>query len=393
MRPIQLDPQNHRQVHQFVEFPFKLYENFTQWVPPLIGDMHGVFDRNRHPFYEHSDAAFFIVESERDVIGRIAVLHNRNFCKHHNIDLGFIYYFDSVDDPQVSNALMQSAEDWCRQRGLVGIYGPKGFSRSDSLGTLVEGFEHRAAFGMLYNFAYYDKLIRQAGFRKFTDFLSGYMSREKALPEKIYAAADRIRERGSFWIKKFKTKAEMRKWIPEVDRINYEAFKTNPGFLPSTPAEFRRLANNIIQIADPRMIVLVMKGEEVAGFILVYPDIAAAVQRNRGQLLPLGWLDMLLEMKRTDTISLNGVGMLPKYQGMGANILVYTELDKILRPLKNVKRGEFLQVDEKNFKSRSDMETIGADWVKRHRVYIKPLVPESQFHFESEFPSGKGEQA
>lgn len=375
MELIQINPRQRSQVHDFVKLPFQLYKDCPQWVPPLSGDAYGVFDEERHPYYEHSQAAFFLVREGRQTLGRLAVLHNRNFCVHHGVELGFFYYFDSVDSEAVAKLLIEGAREWGKARGLAGFYGAKGFSRADGQGVLVEGFEHDAVFGVPYNYAYYDRLLTAAGMRKHTDFLSGYMMRgmESAFPEKLFEAARRVRERGGFSIKHFRTTDEMREWIPRLESVHEKAFAGNPGFIPSTRREFKKMAEGILLIADPELILLVLKGEEVVGFVLTYPEIGPAVRRQGGQLFPFGWVDMLREKRRTDTITLNGIGILPEYQGFGANIMLHAEIASILMGRKNVRRVEMNQVDENNYRSLADLERIGTRFYKRHRMYVLPL--------------------
>ena len=57
------------------------------------------------------------------------------------------------------------------------------------------------------------------------------------------------------------------------------------------------MANQLLWFADPRLIKIILKGEEPIGFLLAYPDISAAVQRCKGRLWPFGWLDVLLELR------------------------------------------------------------------------------------------------
>lgn len=391
MQTIQVDPRSHRQVHQFIQLPFDLYRHHPNWVPPLVGDMFGVFDREQHPFYEHSDAAFFMVENDGKILGRIAVLHNRNFCAHHNLELGFFYFFDAVEDEQVAKMLADASAEWAKSRGLKGIYGAKGFSRADGQGVLVDGFDQRAVFGAPYNFPYYDKMLTSAGFHKHTDFLSGFINRQMGYPEKMMQAAERVRERGGFTIKHFHNKAEMREWIPYLEKINQQAFAHNPGFIPSTEKEFRKMAEGILLIADPNMILMVLKGDEVVGFILSYPDVGKAVQRHQGQILPFGWLDILLEVKRTDTIIMNGIGVLPQHQGFGANIMLHAEMVKILLANQQVQRAELNQVDENNYRSLSDLENLGTKFNKRFRMYVLPLVPENELILPKQWKLSGGE--
>jgi len=318
------------------------------------------------------------VQSEKDTLGRIAVIKNNNFIQHHNLELGFFYFFDSVDNQQAAQSLVDAAADWGRQQGLKGLYGTKGFSRADGQGILVEGFDQRAVFGAPYNHPYYDRLLTTAGMHKHTDFLSAYMLREVGYPDKIMQAAERVRERAGFTIKKFKNKAEMRRWIPALEKVNEAAFAHNPGFIPSTPKEFRKIAEGILMIAEPDTVLLILKGEEVVGFVLAYPDIATAVIRQRGQVLPFGWADILLEKKHSPVIILNGIGILPAYQGFGANILLHAELTRILLSHPHVQRGELNQVDENNYRSLSDLEHIGAKFYKRFRMYALPLSGDSE---------------
>ena len=132
------------------------------------------------------------------------------------------------------------------------------------------------------------------------------------------------------------------------------------------------LVKNILAIADPALLKVVMKGDEMAGFIIAYPDISRALQRTKGRIYPFGWIDLLLEKKRTRVIDINGVGLLPQYQGLGNNTLLYVEIEKTLLE-RGSKSAEIIQVDERNFRSKSDMENMGVIFNKTHRVYRKPI--------------------
>ena len=68
-----------------------------------------------------------------------------------------------------------AAFDWARSRGLDTVVGPKGFTPLDGFGLLVKGFEHRPAFGLPYNPAYYVDLIEAQGFVKDQRIVSGYL--------------------------------------------------------------------------------------------------------------------------------------------------------------------------------------------------------------------------
>ena len=360
-------------VQKFIRFPFDLYKDSDLWVPPFVNEMRTILDRNKHPFYQHSDAEFFLAESEKEVLGRIAILHQRNYSAHHGAQFGFFYFFDVIDDAQVSRSLFDAAINWARSKGIEIILGSKGFARSSGIGLLVEGFDCLPAVGMNYNHPYYAKLVEDAGFTKWTDHLSGYMTSDQEIDPRIHEAAEKVKQRGNFRVVSFKTRAEMRKLIPEINKINHEAFQNNPGYYPSTQAEFEMLARNMIQILEPGLPKLILKDDEVAGFIIAYRNISRAIQRCGGKIWPTGWIELLKEKRISRTVDLNGVGLLPKYQGLGANALLYSELDKTVRSA-NFEKGEFVQIDELNYKSKSDMERAGVIWNKRHRTYQLSLT-------------------
>ncbi len=76
MQTREIDILSAKDRNAFIQFPFKLYKDCSQWVPPFISDMQLVMNKQKHPFYQHSDAAFFITENGNEVLGRIAVLSN-----------------------------------------------------------------------------------------------------------------------------------------------------------------------------------------------------------------------------------------------------------------------------------------------------------------------------
>jgi GNAT superfamily N-acetyltransferase len=368
MQVRELDTTNTKDVDKFIQFPFDLYKGSEFWVPHFVTEIKTVMNRQKHPFYEHSDAAFLLAESEGVPVGRIAILHHRNYSEFHKAQYGFFYYFDAIDDIQVSRALFEAAIDWARKRGIEYILGPKGFARSSGIGLLIEGFDYLPAVGMNYNYPYYQKLVEDAGFTKWTDHLSGFISRDKQVDPRIHEAAKKVMKRNDFRVLSFKNKKEMKAMIPAINTVNREAFQGNPGYYPSTPAEFNMLAKNMIQILDPELPKLIMKGDEVAGFIIAYRNVSRGIQRSKGKMWPFGWIELLKDKKQTRLIDMNGVGLLPKYQGLGANALLYSELEKTLRAT-NADIAEFVQIDELNFRSKSDMERVGVTWRKRHRTY------------------------
>lgn len=374
MRVRRVDPADARNIQQFVSLPFELYRNSKQWVPPLVNDVKAVLDRSRHPFYQHSEAEFFLAEGGGQPLGRIAVLENRNYNVHNGSRSALFYYFDCIEETGVATALFDAALGWAQDRGLNQVIGPKGFVGTDGLGLLVDGFEHRPAMGIPYNYAYYARLVSENGFEKRGDLLSGYLSGTEELPERYYTLADRVKARRGLHIHTFSSKAEMREWLKRGAAVLNEAFEGSADFYPITDAEFRVAAEQMLTLINPRLIKLVMKDEKIVGFLFGFPDVSWALQKCQGRLWPLGWLYVLLELRRTKWVNMNGLGLLPGYRGVGGNVLLYTEMTKTVKEF-GFEHVDVVQVGEENTKSLAENEALGVSWYKRHRVYHRVLEP------------------
>lgn len=366
-----LDTSSRRDVKRFIELPFRLYTDCPQWVPPLVDDIKLMMDRRRYPFYEHSDADFFLAERGGRPVGRIAVLENRHYNQHWGSRTAFFYLFDAENDPEAALALFAEIETWARRRNLNKIVGAKGFLQGDGIGVLVEGFEHRPAVGIPYNYPYYADLIEAAGYRRQRDFLSAHLAGDARLPERIVAIAEKMKERRGFTIKTFASKKELRAWIPDIVKTYNETFIENWEFNPITEREGKVIGERLLAIADPKLIKLVMKGDVIAGFLFGFPDISEGIRRARGRLWPFGWFWILREFKHTKWINLNGAGILAPYRGLGVNAILYVEMEKTIRA-GNFEHADLVQMEE-HVLTLADTETMGGKIYKKHRIYEKDV--------------------
>jgi hypothetical protein len=368
-----LDPTDRRDVRRYIDFPFRLYRESELWVPPFVGEARAQLDPTRHPFYEHSEAAFFLALGGKEVVGRIAVLDNARYNEYHRERTAFFCHLDAVDDRAISRALFDAAFDWARGRGLDTMWGPQGLIAADGKGLLVEGFEHRPALGIAYNYPYYGGLVEDAGFEKQLDLVSCYIDRDMSIPSRVLEVAEKVKERRGFRVLRFRTKAELRAMIPRVTAVYNSSFVEVQGYVPITEAEAKVIAERILAVADPLLIAVLMKGDEIAGFVLAYPDLSAAIQRCEGRLWPTGWYHLMREFKRTRWLNFNGGGILERYRGLGGNALLYSELYHTIMDRPQYHCADLVQVQESNTRMIRELEAMRVKPYKRHRVYRRRL--------------------
>jgi len=370
-----VDTQNKAQVKRFVKLPHRLYADCPQWVPLLDIDAYTYLNRVKHPFHAHSDVDFFLAVRDGRDVGRIAAIENKPFNQYHGTKKADFYFFDCENDIEAATALFNAVFEWAKQRGLDKIVGPKGMGPLDGYGVLVFGHEHRNTMTMLnYNHAYYQQLVEAQGFEKEVDFVSCYLPADNfKIPERVERIAKRVMERGHLEVKRFKNKKEMLQWASRIGKAYNAAFVQNWEYYPLTQREIDFVVENIMMIADYRLIKIIVHGEDVVGFLFAFPDVSASLQRSKGKLHPLSLVDLLLETKRTHGVSANGMGILPEFQGHGGNAILYVEMGHTLLDFGQFQHVEMTQVAETTEQMRADLKNLHGVEYKNHRVYRKSI--------------------
>lgn len=373
MNIIQIDLNNKKQVDDFLRLPFSIYSDIPQWVPPLQMDERLRLSPKRFPFYKHSQGAFFLAFEGTHPIGRLAVLDNRRYNEHNKTSTAFFYLFECENDRDAAAALFNCAFDWAHSHGLNKVIGPKGFTPMDGFGLLVKGFEHRPAFGLPYNPAYYVDLIEAQGFVQDGQSVSGCIGTQIQFPPRIQQLAERLAQRRGLRILRCSTRKDLRQVVSHLKELYNNSLAGTEGGTPLTDEEVHSMANQLLWLADPKLVKLVIKNDRAVGFLLAYPDVSATLQRTRGRLFPFGWLTLLLELRSTDRININGAGLLPEYRGSGGTAILYNEMFKSVTENPRYRHAEVVQIGVENGNMQRELENFGINFYKMHRTYRKEL--------------------
>jgi hypothetical protein len=369
-----IDRDSERDVARFVALADRLYDTHALWVPPLRRDIALMMNARRHPFYERSDAAFFVAVRDGRDAGRLAVLDHRPSNDFHGTRDAWFYLFECEDEPACAASLFGRAFEWARGRGLTRMVGPRGFSAFDGYGILVTGFEHRPMMTMAnYNLAYYGPLLEGLGFEKLVDYESFRLEKQTfVMPERVRQAADRVRRHGSLRVVSMTSRYALVRRARSIGQAYNRAFTCNWEYYPLSEREVDFLVRQLILLASPRLIKLIAHGDEIVGFLFAFPDVSGALQRARGRLTPWAVLDLLRETGRTEWVAMNGAGILPEHQGHGGNALLYTEMERTIRESR-YNYADLPQVAETAVQMRHDLTRLGAVPYKTHRIYARQL--------------------
>lgn len=366
----------------FIHFQWEVYRDDPYWVPPLISERVEFLDKERHPFHQHSEVEFFMARRDGKPVGTIAAILNNRHNEFHGEQVGFFGLFEVLPDQEAAEALLETACDWVRGKGMTAIRGPANFSTNEEIGLLVDGWDGPPVIMMTYNPRYYVDFIEGAGFYKAMDLLAYTLDltqfgpRGENLPPKLLRVTKKVQERGGFTVRKI----DMRHFDEEVGRfkgIYNSAWELNWGFVPVTEAEVDHIAAGLKQILDPDIVVFAEKDGEPIGAMVPLPDLNQALLRAYPRPgVPEWWTMAKLvwywKVRHcVDTVRGFAGGVLAPYRGRGVDALLMVKVAEAAFP--RYRRAELSWLLENNIMVRRAAEMLGAEAYRTYRVYEKKL--------------------
>lgn len=360
---------------RFVRFPWEVYRDDPVWVPPLVSDVKKLMDRDHHPFHEHADVEYFLALRGDAVVGRIAAVVNHAYNDFHETRVGFIGLFESVNDQEVADALLETAAEWLRDRGMTEARGPFNLSTNDELyspGVLLDGFEHPPVLLMAHTPPYYAGLFEGAGWHKARDLLAYWLDNSAGIPPRLERALDRVaRNIEGLTVREVDLKRLDRE-VALIKEVYNSAWERNWGFTPLTESEIQHMARDLRSVVDPRFAYIAEVDGEPVAFALALPDYNQALRHVNGRLFPFGFLKLLWHRRKIDRLRVFTLGLKPAYRRTGLDALLYLQFHRKGIPA-DMARGEAGWILEDNWGMRRGLERMGGYVYKTYRVYGRPL--------------------
>jgi hypothetical protein len=362
---------------QFVELPFTLYRDDPHWVPPLKGEVFGLIDPRRNPWFGHGEAALFLARRDGRPVGRISAHLEKLPMVGAAPGTGNFGLFEA-EDQEVAAALIGQAEAWLRRHGMTHVLGPLSLSIWDEPGLLIEGFDQAPTVMMGHNSPRYEAWIEAAGYAGVKDLLNY----EVGITQPFPAVVRRIVQEGE---------RNTRIRIRNVDKSRFneeaalilgilnDAWSDNWGFVTLTPAEIAYVGKKLKPIVyDDLIRIAEVDGEPVA-FMLTLPDLNELTADLGGRLFPFGWVKLLWRMRepKVHTVRTPLMGVVRKLHGTRlASQLAFMMIQSIRDAAHGrygATRGELGWVLEDNQGMRSIAKALESRLNKIYRLYGKTL--------------------
>lgn len=355
----------------FVQFPFDLYKGNAYWVPPMKKDELNALQAATNPAFQNCDAQFWIALDNGKVVGRVGAIINKIHNKKTGEALCRVSRIEFIDDLAVSAALLQTAEQWAKEKSMKGIHGPLGFTNLDHQAILIEGFDHLPSIASEYHLPYYKQHFEAAGYEKEMDWVEFRLKQEPQLPEKALKLNDMIRNRYQLKVIHFNTQAELKLYAQKIFDLLNVSFGELFGFVPMDQSLADFYTKKYFNILNPKFVKVIEDKEgHVIAFIVSLPSLSEAMQKANGSLFPFGWWHITRALKKPKVVDLLLTAVHPNWQAQGASALLITELSKVFIEY-GVTHVETTGMLETNEKAINNWKTYDHIQHKRKRCFRK----------------------
>ena len=111
----------------FIYLPEKIHAQHKNWLPPIYMDEWDFLNPRKNKSYAHSDTVLYLAYRDGQPVGRIMGIINKKYNSLHQENTARFTHFDCFEDEEAAFALLDSIEQWGKQKGMEEIIGPFGF--------------------------------------------------------------------------------------------------------------------------------------------------------------------------------------------------------------------------------------------------------------------------
>lgn len=361
-----------KDLREFIYLPEKVHRNNPSWLPPLYSDEWLLYDPKRNKSFEYCDYTRLLAYIDGKPVGRIMGLINQRYNDLKQESNGRFCFLEAIDDIEVVKRLLDSVEQWAREKGMKKLVGPLAFSDKDPQGLQTEGFEYGAVLSAPTNAAYLPELVAGNGYDTEVELVDYIAKIPRELPEVHRRVLARLNGRNDIEILEFSSKKELKPHIIDILQVMNDTYSHIYGFVPLTDKEKKELARRFMPILDPRFIKAVRINNEMAAFVIAMPDIADGLRKAKGRLFPFGFIHILRAVKKSTQLLMLLGAVKEEHRGKGLDAIMGSKILSSAANSKMVTLDSHLILAH-NKRMRAEYERIDGRVVKRFRIFRKAL--------------------
>ena len=108
-----IEVKSSKDIKEFINLPVRLYKDESNWIRPLDKDIEGVFNPLKNKTFKYGECIRWIVRDGGQTVGRVsAFVNSKTANKDNEQPTGGIGFFESVDNQDVANLLLDTCKTW-----------------------------------------------------------------------------------------------------------------------------------------------------------------------------------------------------------------------------------------------------------------------------------------
>ncbi|WP_221773981.1 N-acetyltransferase [Novosphingobium flavum] len=366
----------------FVDLAYRLGRSDPNWVPPLRMEALELITPGKNPFFEHADVQLFLAKRGGAVVGRISA-HIDHLATAMNPVQGFgpgtgNWGLFEAEDEEVADALIRTAEDWLRAKGMTRVLAPLSMSIWEEPGQLVRGHDHPPTVMMGHQPAHYQPWFEARGYVGVKNLMTYELDITTGFPPLIQRIIQSGEKNARIRIRNVDKSRFDEEAALILDILN-DAWSDNWGYVPFTDTEIAYAGKKFKPIVREDLIMVAEYDGEPVAFMMTLPDLNEALKPMEGKLLPFNWLKLLLWLRNPQvrTMRVPLMGVRKKLQSSRlASQLAFMMIEFIRRNAVSrygASRGEIGWILEDNQGMVAIADAIDSHVNKEYRIYAKPL--------------------
>ena len=364
-----------QQYRAFFQFPFELYRNCPQWVPPVTKEEMDIFDPQKNAVFEHATARLFLAKKKGKVVGRIAAMINWveiEELKKTKVRFG---WYDTIDELEVSQKLIEAVEAVAIAEGMTYVEGPMGFSNMDKAGLLVHGYEHMNTMITWYHYPYQKVHLEKLGLKKQSEWIEFQIDiyDAKDAPEKVKKFARVIKERFKLKTLEFKTTKDVEPHVDKMFELLNQTYNKLQSFVPIQQHQIEVYKKKYLPYVHPDFIKCVVdENDEMIGFTITMPSFTKTLKRINGKMFPFGFYHLWRALRKNNRASFYLIGIKESYQNKGITAIIFQEIQEMFNK-RGITKVETNPELEENKPIQALWKNYKHELHKRRRTYRKDI--------------------
>ncbi len=380
-----IEVENKKELDLFIQTQSEILKRLplVSYVEPLkILEREHLDPQGKNPLFKKAYVRYFIAFKDKKPVGRISAYK----VKHKIVGIdekttGFFGHFDSIPDREVSDALLETVENFLKKEGCKLIVGPASFAYDGIYGVQIKGFEYLPMIMTPWNPEYYSDLIEERGYKKIIDFYAWFIPLYILHPrlEKIIETEEKLYKKSGIKIRR----ANFKKFSYELQKVREvynEAWENNWGTVPLDEDDIEYIAEELKPVIVPDAALIAEKNDEPIGVAIGIPNLLEAIRDFKGKLNLINMGKLLYRLNKLPFSSkiprlksgrLLILGVKKEFRE-GAGVLMAAKI--LLRGYKfGYKYGEGSLTLENNFEINNLIKRLGGISYKIFRVYFKEI--------------------